>query len=125
MAARQHAFAKETLERRFKNRKIEYDEGTMMRLIKRLGFKVVTDFYQSIADETLDVNGIIDKYLELQKRENDTQTTSCTAAPKAITCRLPPLPEETAAKEDVARHRPEPERAGLQAGTLLQSYLRR
>lgn len=72
MAARQHAFAKETLERKFKNRKIEYDEGTMMRLIKRLGFKVVTDFYQSIADETLDVNDIIDKYLELQKRENDT-----------------------------------------------------
>lgn len=38
MAARQHAFAKETLERKFKNRKIEYDEATMMRLIKRLGF---------------------------------------------------------------------------------------
>ena len=51
MAARQHAFAKETLERKFKNRKIEYDEGTMMRLIKRLGFKIVTDFYQAIADE--------------------------------------------------------------------------
>jgi GTP pyrophosphokinase len=55
MAARQHAFAKETLERKFKNRKIEYDEGTMMRLIKRLGFKIVTDFYQAIADEELDV----------------------------------------------------------------------
>ena len=61
MAARQHAFAKETLERKFKNRKIEYDEGTMMRLIKRLGFKIVTDFYQAIADEELDVNEIIDK----------------------------------------------------------------
>lgn len=43
MVARQHAFAKETIERKFKNRKIEYDEAVMMRLIKRLGFKTVTD----------------------------------------------------------------------------------
>ena len=39
MVARQHAFAKETLERKFKNRKMEYDEATMMRLIKRLGLR--------------------------------------------------------------------------------------
>ena len=30
MVARQHAFAKETLERKFKNRKLEYDEATNM-----------------------------------------------------------------------------------------------
>ena len=71
MAARQHDFAKETLERKFRNRKIEYDESIMMRLIKRLGFKVVTTFYQSIADGSLDVNDIIDKYLEQQKKESD------------------------------------------------------
>ena len=72
MVARQHDFAKETLERKFKNRKMEYDEATMMRLIKRLGFKNVTEFYQKIADETLDVNDILDKYLEQQRRDNDT-----------------------------------------------------
>ena len=71
MAARQHDFAKETLERKFKNRKIDYDEGLMMRLIKRMGYKVITTFYQNIADGSLDVNEIIDKYLELQKKEND------------------------------------------------------
>ena len=101
MAARQHAFAKETLERKFKNRKIEYDEGTMMRLIKRLGFKVVTDFYQSIADETLDVNGIIDKYLELQKRENDTHDDIVYRSAEGYNLQAAALPEETAAKEDV------------------------
>ena len=74
MAARQHAFAKETLERKFKNRKIEYDEGTMMRLIKRLGFKIVTDFYQAIADEVLDVNEIIEQIsLNRQNEKNDTR----------------------------------------------------
>ena len=101
MAARQHAFAKETLERKFKNRKIEYDEGTMMRLIKRLGFKVVTDFYQSIADETLDVNGIIDKYLELQKRENDTHDDIVYRSAEGYNLQAAALPEETTAKEDV------------------------
>ena len=101
MAARQPAFAKETLERKFKNRKIEYDEGTMMRLIKRLGFKVVTDFYQSIADETLDVNDIIDKYLELQKRENDTHDDIVYRSAEGYNLQAAALPEETNAKEDV------------------------
>lgn len=100
MVSRQHAFAKETLERKFKNRKIEYDEGTMMRLIKRLGFKVVTDFYQSIADETLDVNDILDKYIEQQKRENDTHDDVVYRSAEGYNLQ-PILPEETSAKEDV------------------------
>ena len=71
MAATQLDFAKETLERKFKNRKIDYDEGVMMRMIKRLGYKVVTEFYQAIAEETLDVNDVLEKYLEQKKRETD------------------------------------------------------
>ena len=51
---------------------MESDESTLMRLIKRLGFKNVTEFYQKIADETLDVNDILDKYLEQQRRDTDT-----------------------------------------------------
>lgn len=71
IAARQTQFAKETLERKFKNRKLEYDEAILMRLIRELGFKTVTDFYQSIANESMDVNDIIDKYLDMQKRETE------------------------------------------------------
>ena len=71
IAARQTQFAKETLERKFKNRKLEYDEAILMRLIRKLGFKTVTDFYQSIANESMDVNDIIDKYLDMQKRETE------------------------------------------------------
>lgn len=71
IAARQTQFARETLERKFKNRKLEYDEAILMRLIRKLGFKTVTDFYQSIADESADINGVIDKYLDMQKRENE------------------------------------------------------
>ena len=39
----------------------------MMHVIKRMGFKVVTDFYKSLADEAIDINDVIDKYLEEQK----------------------------------------------------------
>ena len=60
-------FAKETIERRFKNRKIVYDETIMMRLIKKLGYKTVTDFYQDIADYKLDVNEVCDKFFDMQR----------------------------------------------------------
>lgn len=76
IASRQAAFAKETLERKFKNRKIEYDEAIMMRLIKKEGFKEVTEFYQNIADETIDVNSFIDKYLTMLRKENETPVES-------------------------------------------------
>jgi len=101
MVARQHAFAKETIERKFKNRKIEYDEAVMMRLIKRLGFKTVTDFYQSIADETLDVNEIIDKYLEQQRRESDTHDDITYRSADGYNLQQTQNDEITRSKEDV------------------------
>ncbi|MBO5880529.1 MAG: bifunctional (p)ppGpp synthetase/guanosine-3',5'-bis(diphosphate) 3'-pyrophosphohydrolase, partial [Paraprevotella sp.] len=70
MQAKQGAYAKELLERKFKNRKIEYDEPVMMHVIKKLGFKIVTDFYKSIADNVTDINEVIETYIELQKIES-------------------------------------------------------
>ncbi len=99
MVARQHAFAKETLERKFKNRKLEYDEATMMRLIKRLGFKNVTEFYQRIADGGLDVNEILDKYIEQQKRDSDTHDEIVYRSAEGYN--LQTTQEETTSKEDV------------------------
>ena len=60
-------FAKETLERKFKNRKIEMDDSVMQLLIRKLGFKEVSDFYRQVADGELDVNHVIDRYVELQQ----------------------------------------------------------
>lgn len=99
MVARQHDFAKETLERKFKNRKLEYDEATMMRLIKRLGFKNVTEFYQKIADGALEVNEILDKYVEQQKRDNDTHDEIVYRSAEGYN--LQTAQEETTSKEDV------------------------
>ena len=79
MASRQHALAKEELERKMKNRKIEWDESIMMQLIKRMGYKIITDFYQSIANGTLDVNQIIDQYVEQQRRVLEPETATHSA----------------------------------------------
>ena len=53
---------KELLLRRAKNRKMEFDEGTLMKLIKKMGYKTVTDFYAAIASEQLDVNKALEQY---------------------------------------------------------------
>ena len=71
--ARQTEFAKETIERKFKNRKVEYDESVMMRLIKKLGYKTVTNFYQDIAIEKLDANDILDMFVEMKKKESESR----------------------------------------------------
>ena len=62
-------FAKEMLERKFKNRKIEQEEAIMFHVIKKMGFKEVSDFYKQIADGLLDVNAVIDKYIEVREGE--------------------------------------------------------
>ena len=61
---------KELLQRRFKNRKIEIEEAVLMKLIKKLGFKTVTDFYDDIAKEILDVNDVIAQYEMLDQKLN-------------------------------------------------------
>ena len=47
-------YAKELLERRFKNRKLEIDESIMARIIKKMGYKENSDFYKDVAEEKID-----------------------------------------------------------------------
>ena len=62
-------FGKELLQRRFKNRKIDIDEALLMKLIKKFGFKTVTDFYDEIAQEKLEINNIIEEYETLEHKQ--------------------------------------------------------
>ena len=66
--------AKELLERRFKNRKMEIDESTMARIIKKMGYKENSDFYKEISEEKLDVNTVIERYIE--ERDHDLNVTN-------------------------------------------------
>ena len=67
-------YAKEMLERRFKNKKIEIEEQTLFHLIKHLGFKEITEFYKQIADEKLDVNNVIEMYQQLYNQTHNQNT---------------------------------------------------
>lgn len=73
--AKDSLYAKELLERRFKNKKIEVEESLMSQLIKKMGYKETSDFYKDIADERLDANTVIEKYLELRNGESNTKPT--------------------------------------------------
>ncbi len=65
------AYAKEMLERRLKNRKIEFDESLISHLIKKMGFKEANDFYRHLADGSVDLNQAIETYQELQRHEGN------------------------------------------------------
>ncbi|MGL4851433.1 MAG: RelA/SpoT family protein [Phocaeicola sp.] len=97
--ARQTQYAKEEIERKFKNRKLDYDESIMMRLIRKMGFKTVTEFYQSLADQKIDANQILDKYIELQKRETEHREDIQIRSAEGYS--LQPSTDDISYKEDV------------------------
>ncbi len=97
--AKDTIYAKELLERRLKNRKIEFEESTMMHLIKRMGFKVATDFYKQIADEKLDVNEVIEKYSEVRDYDQNLNAPQVTRSATEYSYDNPD--EELARNDDV------------------------
>lgn len=62
---KQGLYAKELLERRLKNKKLDYDEATVAHLIRKMGFKEQSDFYHQIAEGRLDPTRVLDEYLAL------------------------------------------------------------
>ena len=68
MNNRSATLGKELVERRFKNRKIELQEPTIMKVIKKMGYKTVTDFYYAVGDERLDINDIIAEYEAVERK---------------------------------------------------------
>jgi len=100
-ANKQVEIAKEQLKRRVKNRKIEINESIMMRLIKKLGFKTITDFYIKIAEESLDVNTVIDQYLELEKKETDQHERHEAISAENYVVYAPETKKDSSSKEEL------------------------
>ena len=73
--AKDGLYAKELLERRFKNKKIEIEESLMPHVIKKLGYKETSDFYKDIAEERLDTNTVIERYVELRDHDSGIRQT--------------------------------------------------
>ena len=70
--ARQAQLARETLQRRFKNRKIEPDDATLARVIKKMGYKTTTEFYAAIQEDIIDVNTVVEQYEEILAKKDET-----------------------------------------------------
>ena len=75
-ANRSAELGREMLQRRFKNRKIEIDEGILSKLIKKLGYKTSTDFFNAIADESLEVNRVAVEYDMIDRPAESTENRS-------------------------------------------------
>lgn len=87
---------REILQRRLKNRKLEMEESDLMKVIKKLGYKTVTDFFGAIAGEEISVNDVVNEWEAiLQKVETPSASTR-----SAEEFQLQP-DEETAQSSDV------------------------
>ena len=69
LQAGESAMGREVLERKLRNRKLEWDESLINRLIKKLGYKESALFYKALNDETLDISDVLDTYVELSRHE--------------------------------------------------------
>ena len=100
MQFRQALMAKEVLERKMKNRKLDFDEPTLMHTITGFGYKMVTDFYAALAAEELDINDVLEDYAgRLNPTENKT-TAEHTSA-KEFVLAEPVNTDAEKSKEDV------------------------
>ena len=82
MAARQSTLGREEIERRFKNRHIELEEGLMLRLIRRMGFKQQEqEFYQQVAEGAMRSEDVIEGYLRLRAEEQGTHVEETGGTP--------------------------------------------
>lgn len=88
---------KELLSRRLKNWKLEYDESVVSKLVKKLGIKTLSEFYQNLAGEKFDLLHIRDLYVEIMEKDSKTQTEDRSAESYEHISNL----EEISSKEDV------------------------
>lgn len=60
---------KELLQRRLKNRKFDYDEAAVSRLITKLGYKDTIAFFSALGCDEIQINDVVDQYVELVSRQ--------------------------------------------------------
>ena len=67
MESRQALLAKEELERKMKNKKLDYEEPVLMHTMTKLGYRIVTDFYAALADGKIEMNEVLETYAQQQR----------------------------------------------------------
>ena len=73
LASHQTAMVREQLERRLKNRKLEWDENVINLLIHKFNFKEASEFFRYIGEGKLDIGTVLEKYVEICTADSKTQ----------------------------------------------------
>lgn len=86
MQSKQALLAKEELERKMKNKKLDFDEATLMHTIARLGYRIVTDFYAALANGLLEMNNVLEIYVNQLRhdRGEEERTTPLQSADQFV-----------------------------------------
>ncbi|MDD6125902.1 MAG: RelA/SpoT family protein [Paraprevotella sp.] len=103
MESRQAFMAKEELERKMKNRKLDYDEPALMHTMTRMGYRVVTDFYNALAEGRLDTNAVLEAYATQLRRDRgeEDKATPAQSAQQFVMQANENLHKTNTAQEDV------------------------
>ena len=103
MESRQASMAKEELERKMKNRKLDYDEPALMHTMTRMGYRVVTDFYNALAEGRLDTNAVLEAYATQLRRDRgeEDKATPAQSAQEFVMQANENLHKTNTAQEDV------------------------
>lgn len=101
LQVREGAFARELLERKLKNRKMEWDESVLNQLVKKSGFKESVEFYKAIAEEKVDINDLLETYQELARREAGQAERAAVRSAGEFSLEREQEKQNTASGEDV------------------------
>ncbi len=86
---------KESLMRRAKNRKVDIDEGVLMKLIKKQGFKYALEFFAEMGADRIDAGKFLNAYVEFTSSGTDSEPEKISAEEYQI------IRKEENAKDDV------------------------
>lgn len=75
ISARQADMGREAIARKLKNHKIEMDESIMDHLIRKMGFKRLSDFYQNVAEGGIDMADVLKRYQSILNPESENGET--------------------------------------------------
>lgn len=86
---------KESLMRRAKNRKVEIDEGVLMKLIKKQGYKYALEFFAEMGADRIDSGKFLNAYIEFTTQDPEAEPDKISAEEYQI------IRKEEDAKDDV------------------------
>ncbi len=71
ISSRQADMGREAVIRKLKNHKIEFDESIMDHLIRKMGYKRLSDFFQKVAEGHIDIADVLKRYQAIQNPESE------------------------------------------------------